>query len=354
MHQIITKTHKVELGSLLESSFLELLTSPSYAEKKKMIIVDENTFELCVPYLLENYLVLKEAEIMVLPVGEESKALDICTEVWGALTDYQFQRGDLIINLGGGVVTDMGGFIASVFKRGVDFVNIPTSLLAMVDASVGGKTGVNFGPFKNQLGFFAMPLLTYCDDVFLETLEKKEILAGRAEMLKHGLIADAEFFKELAVFDGEIPSMDLIIKAVQIKSDIVERDFKENGDRKKLNFGHTIGHAIEGFLVYNGTEVTHGECVAWGMLVESLLSHTQAGLPQKDWFFIEELIRHQYPTLPIAETHFDALLDLMKQDKKNKSDKINFTLLKKIGEAEIDFELDMNEIRKALHDVFVS
>src|SRR5690554_5038618 len=183
--QIASKYNKVEVGKIENSSFNTLLTT-KYRKSKKIVIVDENTEEKCWPFILTSFGSLKDAEVVVLPSGEDNKAMEICFQVWEALTSYNIQRNDLIINIGGGVVTDMGGFIASVFKRGLDFINIPTTLLAMVDASVGGKTGVNLGIHKNQLGVFSMPELTICDSSFLHTLEAREVLAGKAEMIKHG------------------------------------------------------------------------------------------------------------------------------------------------------------------------
>ncbi|HLV41393.1 MAG TPA: 3-dehydroquinate synthase [Brumimicrobium sp.] len=349
--QIVSKNNKIELGNLSTSSFNKLLTT-KYKNSKKIVIVDENTEELCWPFILTSFEALKEAEVIVLPTGEDNKAMEICLQVWEALTNYHIQRNDVVINIGGGVITDMGGFIASVFKRGLDFINIPTTLLAMVDASVGGKTGVNLGIHKNQLGVFSMPELTICDSSFLHTLEAREVLAGKAEMIKHGLIASSEHFYNLINDDKEIPSDALIAEAVQIKADIVDRDFKEQGDRKKLNFGHTIGHSIEGYLLDQKIEVTHGECVAWGMLVECYLSLEFAGLPKSDLDQIEEVIRKEYPKLPVDETKFDVLLELMSHDKKNSGEKINFTLLNKIGESSIDYQLGDAEIRVALSKVF--
>lgn len=349
--QIASKNNKIELGMLSSSSFNLLLTT-QYKNSKKIVIVDENTQEECWPYLLTSFEALKEAEVIVLPTGEDNKVMEVSFQVWEALTNYHIQRNDLVINLGGGIVTDMGGFIASVYKRGIDFINIPTTLLAMVDASVGGKTGVNLGAHKNQLGVFSMPVITFCDPIFLNTLEDKELLAGKAEMLKHGLIASEDFFYRLNADTSKIPHEDLIAEAIQIKANIVDADFKEQGDRKKLNFGHTIGHSIEGFLIEQEVEITHGECVAWGMLVESYLSQESAELPSEDLSKIESVIRSQYPVLPIQPTHFETLIELMEHDKKNKGALINFTLLNKIGKSTIDYQLEKDQVIEALYKVF--
>lgn len=345
--QIASKNNKIELGKLTSASFNSLL-STKYKNSKKIVIVDENTQEVCWPFVLTNFEALKDAEVILLPAGEDNKVMEVCFQVWEAFTNYHIQRNDVVINLGGGVVTDMGGFIASVYKRGIDFINIPTSLLAMVDASVGGKTGINLGAHKNQLGTFSLPELTICDPSFLQTLEQRQVQSGKAEMIKHGLIASASFFNELLEEDNSIPSEELIGKAIQIKADIVDSDFKEQGERKKLNFGHTIGHSLEGFLVNNRVEITHGECVAWGMLVESYLSQEHAELSKEELETIEKLIRKNYAPIKIEEADFEILLHLMRQDKKNEGGKINFTLLNAIGKSTIDYQLDEEEVVKAL------
>lgn len=349
--KLASKNNKIELGLLENSSFKALLNS-KYQFSKKIVIVDENTQELCWPFLLTTFEELKEAEVIVLPTGEENKVMEVCFQVWEAFTNYQVQRNDLVINLGGGVVTDMGGFIASVFKRGVDFINIPTTLLAMVDASVGGKTGINLDVHKNQLGVFSNPELTICDASFLATLPEKEMISGKAEIIKHALINSRSFFDELTQHLEGVPNDEILAKAIQIKADIVDQDFREQGERKKLNFGHTIGHSIEGLLLHNKIEVTHGECVAWGMLVEAYISHEVATLPKNELQEIEQLIRGQYETLAINDTIFDSLIQLMKHDKKNNSDKINFTLLQKIGLAKINYQLEEDVILRALNHVF--
>jgi 3-dehydroquinate synthase len=345
--QIASKSNKIELGLLTSSSFNLLLTT-KYKDSKKIVIVDENTEQECWPFVLTTFEALSDAEVILLPSGEENKVMEVCFQVWEAFTNYHIQRNDLVINLGGGVVTDMGGFIASVYKRGIDFINIPTTLLSMVDASVGGKTGINLGAHKNQLGVFSAPELTVCDPSFLHTLEPKELLSGKAEMIKHGLIASASLFNDLLKDKNEIPSEKLIEAAIQIKSDIVDRDYKEQGERKKLNFGHTIGHSIEGYLLEKGVEITHGECVAWGMLVESYLSYEFAGLTEKELETIETFIRKTYPELTIGESEFGNLIHLMRHDKKNQGDKINFTLLNAIGESTVDYQLEEEQIVEAL------
>ncbi|MBW7868408.1 MAG: 3-dehydroquinate synthase [Brumimicrobium sp.] len=348
--QIHNTFNAISIGDITQSEFANILKS--YKNAQKVVITDENTHEYSWPYLLTSFEGLNTAEVIVLPNGEENKDIEICEQVWDTLLDYDIQRSDLIINLGGGVITDLGGFIASVYKRGIRFINIPTSLLAMVDASVGGKTGVNFRGFKNQLGVFALPQAVFCDPIFLKTLPENEVLSGKAEMLKHGLIASAPLWKEMLKFKEKLPDKQLLHKAILIKSDIVEQDFNEKNERKKLNFGHTIGHALESRLLNKDNPATHGECVAWGMLVESYLSVKHNHLSESEFEMVKDLISSWYSPLPISKDDFPALLQLMKQDKKNKGDLINFTLLKEIGNAEINKELKEDEIEKGLAYIF--
>lgn len=238
----------IEIGNHAESSLQHLL-DVDYANAKKVIIVDENTHDNCLEALLTHYEALKEAEVILLPPGEENKVMEICFQVWEALTEYKIGRRDLIINLGGGVITDLGGFIASVYKRGVKFINMPTSLLAMVDASSGGKTGIDLGPYKNQLGLFAQPICTIIDPGFLATLPNNEKVWGKAEMLKHGLIANKAHWDAVKKKDVLEIGIEEIIQSVAIKNSIVLQDPFEQNERKKLNFGHTIAHALEAYFL---------------------------------------------------------------------------------------------------------
>tara|TARA_B100000508_G_scaffold140609_1_gene142347 strand:- start:39008 stop:40072 length:1065 start_codon:yes stop_codon:yes gene_type:complete len=346
--KVNSNINNVEVGSLLDSQFDSLLKDV-FRNARKIVIVDENTQEHCWPYLLTSFESLKDAELIVLPTGEENKSIEVCFQVWQALSEYQIKRGDVIINLGGGVVTDMGGFIASIYKRGLSFINIPTTLLSMVDASVGGKTGVNLSPWKNQLGTFTLPVYTFCDPIFLKTLDDKEILSGRAEMIKHGLISDRSYYDDvMSKFDPA--SSELLLKGIQLKSDIVDNDPKEKGERKKLNFGHTVGHAIEGYCTKNERKVTHGECVAWGMIIEANLSCEFYDLSKTDAEKIKNEITDLYGIPPIQSDEVDAIVELMGQDKKNTNSKLNFTFLKEIGLSEIDGEVSSEDMKKVLQN----
>lgn len=348
MHIFTAEKYSIEVGSVLESSLNELLLN-SYVDSKVIIIVDENTHDYCLEFLLTSFNQLKDAEVMLLPVGEENKVMEVCFQVWQALSDYQIGRKDLIINLGGGVVTDMGGFIASIYKRGVDFVNIPTSLLGMVDASIGGKTGIDLGAFKNQLGVFKDPIKIYIDPGFLETLPDMELLNGYAEMLKHALIRNRDQWNELKNVRSleELVNENWILNAVQTKFDIVSADPFEKNIRKLLNFGHTVGHAIEGFLL-DKEPIGHGHAVAIGMVAESYIAFKKGKLSKADYFEIELVITEKFPLIHFEDTDIEEIIQLTKNDKKNESNKINCTLLNKIGEGEINCEVNEDEIRNAL------
>lgn len=349
MQTFTSSQYTIEIGSILDSSLADLLAK-KYVDSKVVIIVDENTHDNCLEYLLTSFESLKEAEVMLLPVGEENKVMEVCFQVWEALTEYQIGRKDLIINLGGGIVTDMGGFIASIFKRGVDFIHIPTSLLAMVDASIGGKTGIDLGPYKNQLGVFSHPKNILIDPVFLETLPAEEWMNGYAEMLKHALISDRKHFDQMKKInsDTELKDLKTITASVKVKFDIVEEDPLEKGRRKVLNFGHTVGHAIEGFFM-DKEPISHGHAVAIGMIAESYISMMQGKLNKTDFNEIESTILKKFP-LPVIELEeLQEIIHLTKNDKKNEANKIYCSLLSEIGDCEINCEVKESELENALN-----
>jgi 3-dehydroquinate synthase len=338
----------IEIGSLLDSS-LEKLLSNSFSNAKIAILVDENTHEYCLEYLITSYTQLANAEIILIPSGEENKDLEICVQVWEALIDYRFGKKDLLINLGGGMITDLGGFVASVYKRGVSFINIPTSLLAMVDASIGGKNGIDLNGIKNQLGCIQFPELTIIDDCFLQTLPDEEIKNGFAEIIKHALIADANLWNDFKKGNLEIKAKsDLIKRAIQIKMDIVEKDPFESDLRKLLNFGHTIGHGLEGALL-EINPIAHGHAVAIGMIGESYISLKLGYLLEDTFNEIKELILSFYQPVEFSEPLKKEILNLIYQDKKNQANKINCTLLLGIGEASFDHFIDENLLIETLN-----
>lgn len=339
MKYIDAGDYNVEVGGLPQSSFEKWLAQ--YDKSKKIIIVDENTHEHCLSYLITTFEGLSEAEVILLPEGEDNKQLEVAFGVWEALTEYGVGRHDLIINLGGGMITDMGGFIASCFKRGVDFINVPTSLLAMVDASIGGKTGVNLGPFKNQIGVFSNPKAVFVDTSFLDTLPEIEILSGIAEMLKHGLINNVELFGRVATQLNNLGNIDadLLLDCIKVKKDVVLEDPLEKGLRKTLNFGHTIGHVIEGHYM-NSLKLSHGHAIAIGMLLESLLSVELLSLSQEEYLQIHQVITSAYSIPSFTDEDINAMVSMLDNDKKNKEGLILCCLLPRIGECQIDVAID--------------
>jgi 3-dehydroquinate synthase len=293
---------------------------------------------------------LSYAEIIELPSGEENKQLDICMQVWETFTDYQIDRNAIVINLGGGVISDMGGLIASLYKRGIKFINIPTSLLAMVDASVGGKTGVDLGGYKNQIGLFSFPKSVFVDPCFLTTLSLDHLKNGYAEMFKHGLIFDKDHWKELKdnFVSIEPINVELIKKSIFIKNTIVLIDPFEKNERKKLNFGHTIGHAIESLFLQNNKPIFHGFAVIAGIIIESFISFRMELICENEFLEIKEFLIVNYPKIKFDINQIDEILFLMKQDKKNNQNQIKMVLLQSIGSSIVDIAVDSELIEEGL------
>lgn len=351
--QINASAYLIHFGSLLEVPFSNFLNE-KYHHSKKIIIVDENTSEHCLENLVANFSELSKAEVIVLPAGEENKDLEICQQVWSTLLEYRIGRNDVIINLGGGVVTDMGGFIASLYKRGIDFIQIPTSLLSMVDASVGGKTGVDLEHYKNVIGVFSNPTAVFIDASFLETLPEIDRVGGWMEMLKHGLIADANHWDEMKDFDFNRFEMthEMIYHSVSIKNRIVQMDPFEKDERKKLNFGHTFGHALESYCLSQSQEINHGIAVGVGMVVESYWSWKYGQLSQNDFDSICDVIKAKVDLTLFQGLPAQELWGFMRNDKKNQVNKVHSVFLNKIGEAVIDCEISYEMLEDALEGVF--
>lgn len=343
-------TSTLLLGHLSESGLDEILKK-NYAGSKIIILTDENVARSWIEYMVTGFEALSEAEIIELPAGEINKTIETCTSVWEVLSEYEVSRRDLIINLGGGAISDMGGFIASTFKRGLRFINIPTTLLAQVDASIGGKTGVDLGTFKNQVGVFANPDFVFIDPRFLATLDKEQLYSGYAEMLKHGLIADKVYWKKLLALSPEniAEILPLIKNSIDIKEFIVEQDHDEQGIRKKLNFGHTMGHALEGYFMRKTTPMLHGQAIAQGMVAEAFLSFKAGFITISELAEVKDEIQSRYGKLCLENTDFPALIDLMRNDKKNAGGKINFTLLTGIGSAIFDQQVKESDIIESFH-----
>ena len=326
------ETSEITFGEKVFAKLTQFLKRNNFTSL--FILVDENSLKNCMPELIARVPKLLEAEVIELESGERNKNIEVCTQVWKALGELGADRSSLFINLGGGVITDLGGFIASTFKRGITFVNIPTTLLAQVDASVGGKTGIDLGALKNEIGVFANPAELFIYTGFLKTLPKRELSSGLAEVLKHGLVADAEYWSQCIGMDLlDVDELEEIIhKSIQLKSAIVAMDPMESGERKKLNFGHTIGHAIEGlFLEREEQTMLHGEAIAIGMICESWISMKQTGLPEEQHEEITRNICRYFPLQSLSPVDDHRIVELMRHDKKNEKGEIRMVLLKTIG-----------------------
>jgi len=300
------------------------------ATEKAIILCDSNTKQ-CLEYLYVASPKTQGLPIIEMPDGELNKTLKTCEMVWYQLTEHGADRNTVLLNLGGGVVTDLGGFVASTFMRGIRFVNIPTSLLGMVDAAIGGKTGVDFGGLKNMIGTFCQPEAVIMDSNFLKTLPARQYRNGLAEVLKHAFISDISILDLMEADENE-----LISRSVQVKMDVVQRDEFESGERKKLNFGHTIGHAIESHLLESENPVLHGEAIAAGMIMESWLSSKIAGLSEAELTSICVSVDSVFKRIPISETDWSASKKLLIYDKKNRDGQAQFVLLNSIGNCLID------------------
>ncbi|MGG5506850.1 MULTISPECIES: 3-dehydroquinate synthase [unclassified Myroides] len=321
---------------------------------KLLILTDSTCNELCMPHFLAHLPTMIPFEIVEIEAGEEAKNLATCQGVWEAMLELGVDRHSAVITVGGGVVSDLGGFIASVYMRGIDCFVVPTTLLAMVDASVGGKTGIDLQGTKNCIGSFTMPKMVIIDALYLETLDPRELKSGYAEMLKHGLICDLSYFnhlKDIAQVDfGAIET--LIYHSVVIKCQIVQEDPKEAGVRKILNFGHTIGHAVESYYLSNPIKerMLHGEAVAVGMIIEAYLSTVILGLNSAVYQEIKESIQYIYGKEIFSKADIEEILTWLKFDKKNRAGEIRMVLLANIGTAFYDQEVSKDLILKGFED----
>jgi 3-dehydroquinate synthase len=320
---------------------------------KIFILVDNNTHEYCLPPFLEKLETTCTIEIIEIEDGEINKTIETCVGVWNALSELDADRKSILINIGGGVITDLGGFVASTFKRGIAYINVPTTLLAMVDASVGGKTGVDLGHLKNQVGVINTPNMVLVDTSFLNTLPNNQMKSGLAEMLKHGLITGESYwnhFKNLSKLSLE--DLDsLIYDSIIIKRDVVEKDPYEANLRKTLNFGHTLGHAIESHFLSSPDKTTllHGEAIAIGMILECYISSELTKFPLKTTEEIKLLFQNYYGKIEIKESDYSSIIELLKYDKKNEHGNINFVLLEAVGKPKIDCLVDNDIIYKAFN-----
>lgn len=318
---------------------------------KLFILVDKETEKLCLP-MVASIDCLKGATVIVIGATDVFKNLDTLSSVWTQLGEGGGTRHSLLINIGGGMVTDLGGFAASTFKRGINYINIPTTLLSMVDASVGGKTGINFNGLKNEIGVFNAAKSVILDTEFLKSLDAENICSGYAEMLKHGLISNEKNWAELVTFDLSNPDFNqlrrMVADSVAIKERIVEEDPHEHGIRKALNLGHTVGHAFESLSLSEHRPALHGYAVAWGLVGELYLSVTKCGFPSEKMRQTVAFIREHYGVFDFDCKEYDRLYELMLHDKKNTAGVINFTLLGGIGDIRINQTASKDEIFEML------
>ena len=349
---------KVIISTNLDSS---IATAVGECERDRIfILVDETTKELCLP-LIAGFDCLRGAEVITIGATDENKTLESLSHVWTCLQQGGATRHSLMVNLGGGMVTDLGGFAASTFKRGMNYINIPTTLLAMVDASVGGKTGINYGGLKNEIGVFSTARSVILDTTFLKTMDHENICSGYAEMLKHGLISPLptspegggvlSMLDELLCFDLDVIDYHQLSRmledSVKVKERIVEEDPTERGIRKALNLGHTIGHAFES-LALQRTPILHGYAVAYGLVCELYLSCIKTGFPVEKMRQTVRFIFEHYGRMPISCDDYPTLLELMTHDKKNIAGQINFTLLGGVGDIRINQTATRKEIEESL------
>lgn len=335
-----------EAGVALKSSLREINPVNIF------VLVDNNSRNYCLGHLNIGY--IPGEHIITIAEGEHNKEIESVVEIWHTLSEYGARRNSVLVNVGGGLITDIGGFAASTFKRGIHCINIPTTLLSQVDASVGGKTGINFDGLKNEVGTFAIPDGVIIDNTFLQHLPRRQVLSGFAEMLKHALLADGQQLEEMMQTDltqvAEEGFLNSIRQSVAVKAAIVQNDPREKGLRKALNFGHTIGHAIESVAIKKNLSIYHGDAVAYGMIAELYLSVKKLGFGEQWYERVKKFIREKYPSYhPVDEP--EELYELMLHDKKNEREGVNFTLLRQPGEVELDQYCSRDEVLEALGQI---
>lgn len=346
---IQTTDYQVVFGLKGYQLINDLIKENAYS--KLFILTDDLVNEYCVPYLLQQLAITIDFEIIEIENGEDQKTIETCKEVWTILTEFHADRKAIIVNIGGGMITDLGGFVASAYKRGIDFINIPTSLLAMVDASVGSKNGVNLNGLKNMVGSFTSPQVVVVDTKYLETLPGNQMRSGLAEMYKHALIADQSYWNHLKNLD-QMTTDDLeqlIYYSVYLKNEFVAADPLEQNVRKALNFGHTLGHAIETLSHHQSfpKHLLHGEAIAIGMILESYLSFKMKMISKEIYDEIQNTLNLMFKTVVFSKNDIDICIELLKHDKKNSGEAIKFVLLQQIGQYVIDQAVPQDWIYEA-------
>lgn len=333
----------------LKKDLAAFLEKTSY--DRLFVLTDTNTLEHCFP-LIKDVSQIKDATVITVKAGDLNKNINQLSEIWELLSNGGASRGSLMINLGGGMITDMGGFAAATFKRGMKSVNIPTTLMAAVDAAVGGKTGINFNGLKNEVGSFYPPLCVFIETEFFKTIDHQNLLSGYSEMIKHALLSDQQTLALTLSFDLNTPDLallkELVVTSVEVKERIVEEDPFEKGIRKALNLGHTIGHAFESLSFKKDKPLLHGHAVAAGLICELYLSYKLCGFPGDVLSKVVSFVKEFYSPFVFDCTDFDALYAYMLHDKKNEGGVINFTLLKDVGEVMIDQNVDRKLIDESL------
>jgi len=346
MQTIHLKEYEIFIGAVGEK-LQQFLKQKNYT--KIAIILDENTRRHCLPIFTQ---LLDSTNFAIIEIhsGEQNKNIETCQRIWNQMMEAGLDRHSLTINLGGGVIGDMGGFCAATFKRGMDFIQLPTTLLSQVDASIGGKLGIDFNHLKNSIGVFRNPQAVFIEPRFLKTLPEREVRSGFAEIIKHSLIADAGQWEDLQQIEdlGQVNWEVFLQPSLKIKKKIVAEDPFEKGIRKALNFGHTIGHAIESFALPGKQPLLHGEAIAIGMICEAWLSHEIGGFPIEEVTTIARFILQIYGTCPLNKKDYPYLIELMTKDKKNENERINFTLINPVGKALINQTCDESLIEKSL------
>jgi len=348
MFPLLSKDANVYISEDLTEDIEKLIKT--FPKDKVFILADEGSYKNCFPKLSKVKGLSKE-RLFVIPQGDDNKNAQTTLKVWHFLSHSGADRKSLLINLGGGMPCDLGGFAASTFKRGIEFINIPTTLLAQVDASIGGKTGINFEGLKNQIGVFNQASAVLIDTSFFETLSRENMVSGFAEMIKHSLIYSKESWEKLREFGIYNPDMEvlreLVANSIMIKNHFVENDPTEQYLRKALNFGHTYGHAFESFAMKAGNPVLHGYAVAYGMICELYLSHLRLGFPMTDVIDISNYLKQVFGIYKIHTADYEELFQWMVHDKKNEDNRINFTLLDEIGQLQVNINASKEEVLSA-------
>jgi 3-dehydroquinate synthase len=349
MQAIMANGYPIEFNAAGYSALNQYIAQKKYSTV--FVLTDAHSHEYCAPHFLSLLETTAPVEIIEIEPGESMKTIQTCVELWTLLTEMGADRKSLLINLGGGVITDLGGFVAATFKRGIDFIHIPTTLLGMVDAAIGGKNGVDLGLLKNQVGVIHNPKLLLIDSTYLQTLPARQMRSGLAEMFKHGLIYDAHYWAQLSHLSNlDLNDLDaLVYRSVAIKNEIVSQDPTENGIRKALNFGHTLGHAIESHFLNSDTPLLHGEAIALGMLMEAFISHQKGYLSAADLQAIKTGLQTIFPPFTITEEDQLYIREYLIHDKKNEYGQIQFALLEGIGKTRLH-EIVENEIITAAFD----